>query len=301
MQQNLKISIFMCDKQEKLMLSENIDLHIHTTCSDGLDTPEEIVDTALEKGLKAIAIADHDAVEGVERAIRKAANSGLIVVPGIELSTIMNSKEYHILGYFIDYTSSDFITKITFLKNKRHERAKKIINSLNSLGLDLQFDTVLSVADGAPIGRPHIAEALLIEELVDSYEEAFFKYIGRYRPAYVPHYKVHPKDSIEFIRSFGGVPVLAHPGVHNVDVKVIHEIIQFGLEGIESIHPLHTKKVQLRYEELCSANNLIYTGGSDWHGNNRVRSSIHNLWVSDEVLIELKARSEKIRKPVDID
>ena len=117
------------------MITEKwVDLHIHTTCSDGLDTPEEIVDTAIENGLKAIAITDHDSVEAIDRAIRHAADRGIIVVPGIELSTIMDTKEYHMLGYFIDYKSNDFIKKITFFKNKRYERAKKIIKSLNGLG-----------------------------------------------------------------------------------------------------------------------------------------------------------------------
>ena len=272
------------------MLKGTLDLHLHTICSDGLDTPEDIVAVSLEGGYEAIALTDHDSVAGVKRALDAAEGTDLTIVPGIELSTSINAQELHILGYFIDYQDEEFLKKITFFKEKRRERAEEITHYLNRLGLDLKFETILRIAHGAPLGRPHIAEALLSEELVSTYEEAFHRYIGFNGPAYVPKYKVEPKEGIELILSVGGVPVFAHPGVYGND-GIIPELIDYGLKGVEAIHPLHTVGMQMRYRELCRKYGIVYTGGSDWHGIGRGRESISHHKVPREVLDELWSRS----------
>ncbi|MFC1512003.1 PHP domain-containing protein [Candidatus Latescibacterota bacterium] len=254
--------------EKRHMLQGRIDLHLHTICSDGQETPEELVETALKADYTVISITDHDTVAGIPRALVAARNTGLEVIPGIELSAIDGSDDVHILGYFVDYENPDFLEQIQFFKDKRHERAEEIVRNLNKVGLDIQIDTVLRIAHGAPIGRPHIAEALVAEELVDTYSEAFFRYIGADGPAYVPKYEVKPAEAIQLILQYGGVPVIAHPGVFDRD-EMIFELKADGLMGIEAIHPFHTTEKQKFYIDLGRKLDLIVTGGSDWHGQGR--------------------------------
>jgi hypothetical protein len=275
------------------MLGGTIDLHLHTTCSDGLDTPEELVETAVASGYRAISITDHDTVEGVIRGLAAAENTGLEIIPGIEMSALEDVSDIHILGYHIDYTDENFIHRIAFFKEKRYERAEEIVESLNRLGLDIQIDTVLRMAHGAPVGRPHIAEALVSEELVTTYDEAFARYLGTHGPAYVPKYKVTPSEAIELSIRSGGVPVLAHPGVLNRD-ELIVEFLEYGLMGVEAIHPLHPIEKQTYYENIAKKYGLIVTGGSDWHGKGRRRNTrkpAPSLKVTEKAVSELKAAS----------
>ena len=273
------------------MLNGTIDLHLHTVCSDGLDTPEALVETALASGLRVISITDHDTVEGVIRGMEAARNTDLELIPGIELSSIQDLIDIHILGYFVDYRDPEFIRRIAFFKEKRRERAEEIVLALNRLGLDIQIETVLRIAHGAPVGRPHIAEALLLEELVATYDEAFVRYIGVHGPAYVPKYRVEPREAIELIRNSGGIPVLAHPGVLNRD-ELIPELVEYGLTGLEVIHPLHTIEKQLSYEKIANMYGLIVTGGSDWHGRGRhriIRKPPPSLKLTERCVADLKA------------
>lgn len=253
------------------MLNGVVDLHLHTTCSDGQDTPEELVEAAVAGGYRVISITDHDTVEGVIRGIGAAAGTPLEVIPGIELSALDGDSDIHILGYFIDCHDPEFIRQIAFFKEKRRDRAEEIVLTLNRLGLDIQIDTVLRIAHGAPVGRPHIAEALVSEELVTTYDEAFARYIGAHAPAYVPKYRVSPAEAIGLIRKNGGIPVIAHPGVLNRD-EIIGELIGYGLMGIEAVHPLHVPEKQAFYEKLARKHGLVVTGGSDWHGKERRRN-----------------------------
>ncbi len=272
------------------MLKGAIDLHLHTTCSDGLDTPEELVETAVSNGYSVISITDHDTVDGVIRGMAAARGTPLELIPGIELSSLYDEKDVHIIGYYIDCDDKAFIKRIQFFMEKRYERAEEIVICLNYLGLDLSIETVLKVAHGAPIGRPHIAEALLSENLTTTYNEAFALYIGTYGPAYVPKYKVTPQEAIDLILNNGGIPVIAHPGSLNRD-KLIEELIECGLMGIEVIHPVHTLEKQRYYQKLADKYGLIATGGSDWHGKARthyrryINSSFH---VPEKTISQLK-------------
>ncbi len=275
------------------MLRGTVDLHLHTTCSDGLDTPEEIVDDAIEQKYAAIAITDHDTVAGVDRAIERASGSNLEIVAGIELSAMDGDTDIHILGYYIDHTNEEFLERIAFFMEKRRERAEKIVLSLNMLGMDLSIETVLEIAHGAPIGRPHIAEALLSEKLIDRYDEAFIRYIGYKGPAYVPKYRISPEEAIALIIEHGGVPVLAHPGAIQDDM-IIYELIDCGLMGVEAIHPLHTPERQEHYRRIAEKNGLIATGGSDWHGKNR-RLNYSNI-VNSSVIPASTVAAMKARR-----
>jgi len=272
------------------MLNGQIDLHLHTTCSDGQDTPEEIIEAACNAGFNTIAITDHDTVEGVIRALEASSGKPLEVIPGIELSSIEGIDDVHILGYYIDYKDPVFLDQIAFFKEKRLERAEMIVRNLNRLGLDIQIDTVFRIAHGAPIGRPHIAEALLSEELINSYGEAF-RYIGSNGPAYVPKYNVKPFEAISFILKNGGIPVLAHPGILERDEMII-ELKEYGLMGLEAIHPLHSPEKQVYYEKLARKYGLLITGGSDWHGKGRsssFRKLINSRKVPRRTILEMKS------------
>ena len=272
------------------MLRGTIDLHIHTTCSDGQDSPEEIVKEYFQSGYTTISITDHDSVNGVIRGIEAAKEFPIELIPGIELSSVQDVYDIHILGYYIDYHDSEFRKRIAFFKEKRKERAEEIVWNLNCLGLDIQLETVLRIAHGAPVGRPHIAEALLSEELTNTYNEAFVRYIGDQGPAYVPKYKVTPSEAIELILKSGGIPSLAHPGVLNRD-EFIYEFMEYGLVGLEAIHPLHPPEKQLYYEKLAKKYGLIVTGGSDWHGKGRRKSfkELNNSRrVPQKTIVEMK-------------
>ncbi len=272
------------------MLNGTIDLHLHTTCSDGNDSPEDLVEAAVSAGYKTISITDHDTVIGVIRGIEAAKGLPIEIIPGIELSAIDYTDDVHILGYFIDYHDPEFLKRIDFFKEKRRERAEEIVYNLNRIGLDIQIDTVFRMAHGSPIGRPHIAEALLSEELITTYGEAF-RYIGADGPAYVPKYTVEPAEAIELILKNGGIPVLAHPGIVDRD-ELIPEYKEYNLMGLEAIHPFHTLEKQIYYEQLAEKYGLLITGGSDWHGKGRssnFKKMINSRRVPEKTITAMKA------------
>jgi len=250
-----------------------VDLHIHTRCSDGTSTPEEIPILASQAGLEGVAITDHDAVDGIERAIAGNSSNGLEIIPGVELSTTLGGADIHILGYYIDWRDRTLLEWIALFREKRLERARKIVEKLRTLGLDLRFDTVLEVADGAAIGRPHIADALVKEELIRFYGEAFARYIGYDGPAYFSKYAISPTEAIQLIRRGGGIPVLAHPGSVHRD-ECIPAMVRDGLMGIEVFHPIHPPVVRRHYEALAIKHGILRTGGSDYHGDGRGRAQI---------------------------
>jgi 3',5'-nucleoside bisphosphate phosphatase len=280
------------------MLDGLIDLHLHTTCSDGLDTPEVLVARAVEQEYRAISITDHDTVTGVIRATEAAKGTDLEIVPGIELSAMDDGDDIHILGYFMDYSDPEFLERISFFMEKRRERADKIVLALNSLGLEISIDTVLKVAHGAPIGRPHIAEAMLSENLVQFYGEAFIRYIGTDGPAYQPKYNLTPSDAIQLILGTGGIPVMAHPAAVHRDY-IIHELVEYGLMGLEVMHPLHSPEKQAYYRRLAGQYGLFVTGGSDWHGEGRRRNFDNVKGVKGipyETIVEMKASADRLKE-----
>ena len=254
-------------------IGKYVDLHIHTTFSDGSYSVEEVMEAAVSKGLSTISITDHDCTDAYPLAIKMGESLGVEVIPGVELSSDIQGTDIHILGYFVDINSPPFINKLQEMKEARFHRAKKMVSNLNKQGIDLRFETVLSTAGLGAIGRPHIAAALLKEELVYSFREAFDKYIGYGLPAYVEKLKMHPKEVFDLIRGAGGIPVLAHPGVTGVDER-IPEFVRDGLMGIEVYHSEHPRAAQRHYLRICKKHQLAYTGGSDFHNSNHNKSEI---------------------------
>lgn len=243
-----------------------IDLHIHTIFSDGLLTPEQVVNKAIKLNLKAIAITDHDTVDGIRPALNEAKKyTEFEVVPGVELSTDWHSEEIHILGYYIDHNDLNLRTALVSFQQKRSERVEKIIAKLKNMGIDISIKDVYAKSKGTSLGRPHIALALVEKGYVGSVQEAFKNYLNKGKPAYVPKEKLTPFSAIDIIKQSSGIPVLAHPGLLE-DSSIINELISYGIMGIEVVHKNHNKAQVDYFTKLALNNNLLLTGGSDSHG-----------------------------------
>ncbi len=264
-----------------------VDLHIHTTFSDGTSTVSEVLEEASLKQLRAISITDHDCTDAYPNAIELGSKLGIEVLPGVELSSEIEGTDIHILGYYVDPDNRIFIQKLKEMKEARFIRAEKIVRNLNQQGIDLRFETVLSIAGVGAIGRPHIAAAMMKEELVYSFREAFDKFIGYGLPAYVEKLKMHPKEVFDLIKTAGGIPVLAHPGVTNVDER-IPEFIRDGLQGIEVYHTEHPASVERYYLRIAKRNHIAFSGGSDFHNHNHNKSEIGFPEVTYAAVTSLK-------------
>ena len=256
------------------------DLHVHTTASDGTATPPEVLEKAVQIGLLGLSITDHDTIAGLPIAQKYLDQNNLPIefIPGIEMSTEAFKEDIHILGYFIDYANCDLLQKLKQIREARAERAVKMIDKLTSMGIDIDINDVKKYAKTDFIGRPHIAMALISKGYITSIREGFVNYIGRGKPAYEPRYKFTPAEAIDLIRKSGGVCVLAHPGLIGNET-VIQEVIDMGVEGLEVYYPEHTPYQIKNYLKLCNENNLLVTGGSDYHGHGSTGSR-NNLGCS---------------------
>lgn len=278
------------------ILMKKADLHIHTTFSDGSLTPNEIVKWASKKKVHAIAITDHDTVEGIKATIESAILYDIITIAGIEISCTMEEEEVHILGYFIDYEDNNLLNMTKLLKESRESRGEKIIEKLNYLGFEISLEDVYDISGTGVIGRPHIAKAMIKKEYVNTIEEAFEKYLNRNKPAYVERYKLSIEDGINLIHRAGGVAVIAHPGLVK-SKKVIYEAIRLNVDGIEAIHSKHSEQDVIKYSEIGNKYNLIITGGSDFHGNyNNNVPVLGDYYIDYEQVILLKKKANSIRK-----
>lgn len=242
-----------------------IELHCHSTASDGDCTPTELVERALAIGITSLAITDHDTVDGIPEAVEAARELDMRVIPGVELSCHFEGKEVHLLGYFFEYRDEDFLNLLERMKEERRQRVHMIIEKLKAMGLDLTYEQVEAEAPGDALGRPHVARAMVTAGLVPTVSLAFDRYIGNSGPAYVGRTVLSLEDGIEAVRRAGGVSVLAHPGVYG-DWARIERILQLPVNGIEVWHPAHKKADRKRAKRLGGRYNKILTGGSDFHG-----------------------------------
>ena len=241
-----------------------VDLHAHTLFSDGLLTPEAVVARALERSLAALAITDHDSVEGIERA-RLAAGSALELVPGIEVSSTLDGLDLHILGYYIDPEHDELTGALARFREERLGRARAMVERLRALSAPIDLEVVLELAGPGVVGRPHVAEALLRAGHVETVDEAFRRFIGARGGAFVPRPSFRPERAIALIHAAGGVSVLGHPGTALSDA-LVEQLAAAGLRGIEIWHPQHGAELVRRYRALARRLDLLETGGSDFHG-----------------------------------
>ncbi len=276
-------------------LSKSADLHVHTTFSDGVFTPGEVVDRALAMGLGAVAITDHDCVEGVAPALEAASGRDITVVPGVEISAAARDQEIHILGYFIDCEDTDLRASLDKMKENRVERVKSILELLRKEGLDLDENKVFrDVVDGT-IGRMHLARMMVEAGFVANHYEAFDKFLGNGKPCCLKHVRLDFTRAIEMIKSAGGVPVIAHPGTMGSD-DLFEDYVKAGLSGIEVFHVKHKSRETKKYLELALKYGLIVTGGSDCHGMAGGRILMGKATVGIETVDILREEAVKIRR-----
>ena len=241
------------------------DLHTHSFCSDGLRTPTQAVEEAAAAGVAALSLTDHDTVEGVAEALQAGAAHSIEVVPGTELSAHIEDREVHLLAYCLDYVSASLAAYVKLVHQRRLDRGAAIIERLNQLGVEVALEDVLVRADGGPLGRPHIAAAMVASGAVRDKEEAFSRFIGDRRPADVQKPRTPSGDVIAMVHDLGGVVILAHPGL-SVSDTAIQSLVDVGLDGIEVYHPSHQPPQIEHLTELAVRLKLLTTGGSDSHG-----------------------------------
>ncbi len=284
-----------------------IDLHAHTNKSDGTLTPTQLVDYACTKGLTALALTDHDTVAGVEEALNHAEElraQGSVkvpeIIPGIELSTEWNGGDVHVVGLFVDIHSELMHKHLQFFIESRDRRNKALTAKLASVGIGISYEGLLSLYPGRVLTRAHFAKYLVEYGYVRSAKEAFERYIGPGCPCYVPREKVTPMQAVEALLAAGAVPVLAHPLTYRLpdaELKsLIAEMKKAGLVGIETYYCTHTPDDTAYVKALAKEYNLLLSGGSDYHGENKpgldLGTGYGELCVPDEVLEPLRSKSQ---------
>ncbi len=248
-----------------------IDLHTHTTASDGTLSPSKLIEQAKAQGLEAVAVTDHDTVEGIAEAVDAGREHGLEVVPGIEISAEYAKGTLHILGYYINSSDERFRHAITVLQKARLERNPKMIHNLQKLGFNITMEDVARQAETGQVGRPHFAQVLVQKGYVRSAQQAFDKYLKKGAAAYEEKFRFTPAEAISHIAACGGIAVLAHPCTLNYGTGVklesmVSEMMQYGLQGIEVYYTDHSRSQTALYERIADKFSLLITGGSDFHG-----------------------------------
>lgn len=244
-----------------------VDLHSHTTCSDGRTPPRDLVRLAKAQGVHVLAITDHDSVEAIPECLEEGKAQGVRVIPGIEMSSRFEGHDVHVLGYGLDYRSPELLKRLGELQESRRVRVGTICGKLQALGVALEPAEVLQEAGGKSVGRKHVARALLKKGLVRTLEEAFNKYLGQGSPANVPANEMTPLDAAEFILKHGGMPSLAHPGFLEDPAMAERILDATPIRAIEVFHRYRSSTRHLRYLEIARRRNLKVTGGSDFHGD----------------------------------
>jgi 3',5'-nucleoside bisphosphate phosphatase len=273
-----------------------VDLHLHTTASDGGLTPTELVREAKHRGLECIAVTDHDSTNGIAESLAEGEAQGIQVIPGIEISTDIPRAEVHILGYFVDHEDEEFQGVLRQLREGRRDRAARMVEKLAEMGIPISWDRVLEVAGPGSIGRPHVAQVMVETGYVSNSVEAFAQYIGRNAPAYVERYKLTPADAVRLVRRVGGLPVLAHPAEIVMLPNLLPELIDAGLVGLEAYYAEYTPEAVEGLLLLADEHGLVPTGGTDFHRRDPSGRSPQfpgETWVPWESVRRLKALAAK--------
>jgi 3',5'-nucleoside bisphosphate phosphatase len=272
-----------------------VDLHSHTTASDGALSPRELVKLAARHGVRVLAVTDHDSVSGLPEAIEEAAHHGIEIVPGLEINCDVEGAEIHVLGYCVDWQAGWFETFLAEQRAERTARVHRIVERLGELGLPLTAEEVFAICKEGSPGRPHVAQAMVKRGYVKSVREAFDRYLRSGGPANVPRRRHSPAEAVAVIRRAHGVPVFAHPGLADRDA-MIPELVQAGLAGIETYYPEHSAGQIEAYRAICRRHDLVATGGSDYHGSHTGRANTLGFpHVPLDVWHELKNRAQRLQ------
>jgi hypothetical protein len=274
-----------------------IDLHTHSTASDGLYAPAELVRMAGEADLDLIALTDHDSTSGVAEAQAAGAGLGVTVVPGIEINTdLPTGGVAHVLGYHLDWRHDAFQGALEALRAARERRAIRMVEKLNQAGLDITWERVRALAQGA-VGRPHVAQALIEKGFATSVSDAFDRWLSKGRPGFVPRVKVLPEDAVHLIRSARGVPSLAHPAyIQTLEDDLLPRLVAAGLLGLETYYGEYPPETVERLKGLAGRHGLIPTGGSDYHGPGLHPTPLGGRYVPPEVAERLRQKAEELRR-----
>jgi predicted metal-dependent phosphoesterase TrpH len=278
--------------------NNTIDLHTHSTASDGLYTPAELVEKAHEVHLRAIGLADHDTISGLGPAIEAGERLGVEVIPAVEINTNLpeGRGEAHVLGYFVEYRQVEFQESLQLLRDARRMRGERMVEKLRRQGVAISWDHVRELAAGS-VGRPHVARALIEAGYADDVSDAFARWIGPGRPGYVPRYKVTPENAVRLIRSAYGVPVLAHPAqIGDAISEAIALLVAAGMQGLECYYGEYDDQTVERLLGLASRYHLIPTGGSDYHGPNMHPTPLGGRFVPEASLDSLREQAAKNRQ-----
>lgn len=273
-----------------------IDLHAHTTFSDGTFTPEQLVDLARERGLTTLAVTDHDSTEGLSRAFAAAeANGDPDIVPGVEFSTVRDGHGIHVLAYWMRLDDEDFQAELRRLRDDRFRRGEQTVAKLRELGYPITFERVKEIAEGKNIVRPHVAQALVEAGVVPTIKDAFTpELIAEGGRAYIEKHALDPVEALGLIKDAGGLVVVAHPGLFRealgVPDHVIEELAEAGLDGIEAAHPDHPPEAETRYREMAGRLGLVATGSSDCHGTRYDPVRLGSVTTDPEEFDRLKAK-----------
>lgn len=272
------------------------DLHLHTFFSDGTFPPEELAERGARLGLIAMALTDHDTVEGCERMGRACQSHQIEFIPGTELTSEFESTEVHLLGYFLDTENPKLLAEIKTFQTVRQNRIHEMVWRLNRLNIPLRAETVFQLANCRSPGRPHVGRALVQEGLCESLDEAFERYLKKGRPAWVPKHRISALDSIELIHQAGGLAVMAHPGLNHND-KIIPQLARQGLDGLECFHTKHSLSQTENYLAIAQRLNLAVTGGSDCHGFSKSKPLIGGVKLPAVYLHRFKERHQQRTPP----
>lgn len=286
---------------DRKMSDRNVDLHVHSSCSDGTLSPKELVDYAIEKNLSAFALTDHDTVDGLDEAIRYAAGlsteqGNIEVIPGIELSTEYQGADIHVVGLYIDYQNEDFQNKLREFVDSRTARNQKMCGLLTQAGVPVTYEELQAAYPDAVITRAHYAGYMLEKGYVKSRQEAFDRYVGDHAPCYIPREKITPAQAVQLILQAGGAPVLAHPILYHMSgdrlETLVLELKEAGLMGIEAIYSTYTAGDERQIRALAAKYGLFISGGSDFHGANKpgldLGTGYGKLFVPEELLTVIK-------------
>ncbi len=274
-----------------------VDLHSHSTASDGTFRPAELVALAAQRGIRFLGLTDHDSTEGLREAHEAGQRLGVTVIPGVELGTEVPAGELHMLGYFIDAASPALQHALTAFRDARQTRAERMIRLLAGIGIEIPLSEVERFAGGGAIGRAHMARALIAKGYATSIDDAFARYLGRGRPGYVPRARLTPVEAVELIRAAGGAPVLAHPySVAGLDQELA-TLTSAGLAGMEAYYGQYRPEQRDALVQLATNYGLIPCGGSDFHGlDGREGRKLGAVWVPPETVDRLRSAATGVAR-----